>query len=54
MYFALGALKFLLQGSTFLNRSNRRSIVQWYFPFKCSLLLLWKCFMAIARVKTFL
>jgi len=22
---------------TFLNWSNRRSIVQWYFPFKCSL-----------------
>jgi len=31
MYFAFGALKFVLYESTFLNRSNRRSTVQWYF-----------------------
>jgi len=33
----LGALNFVLHRRTFLNQSNRRSTVQWYFPLKCSL-----------------
>jgi len=37
IHFALGALNFVLHRGTFLNRSNRRSTVQWYFPFECSL-----------------
>jgi len=41
MYIALGAVNFLLHRGTFLNWSNRRSIVQWYFPFKCYLLKAW-------------
>jgi len=38
MFFVLGALNFVLHRCTFPNQSNRRSIVQWYFPFKWSLL----------------
>jgi len=29
----LGELNFVLYRDTFPNQSNRRSIVQWYFPF---------------------
>jgi len=35
----LGALNFVLNRRSYLKRSNRRSTVQWYFPFKCSLVL---------------
>jgi len=34
----LGALNFVPHRRTFLNRSNRRSIIQWYFTLKRSLL----------------